>query len=169
MKKIGFKELYLEYPDKTYDVTSSTVPCPYFPKDQLTDNKYSLTYGEWKKIVVCYFKYVLQYLLTGKPFNIPGRLGIFQLKKYKPKRKPVDWKRTNEKYGEWNAENKEKKFVYHTNRHTQGYQPLIKWYRSECKFPFQWHWRFKWSDGVRKYISKEIDKDITIINKWNDA
>lgn len=169
--RITLKEIYLEYDYKYYDVTSSTVPIPYFPKKEIKEHKYSLTYKEWKKVVLVYLKYLVLYLMSGKCFDIPFHMGHLCLKKWKPAKKKIDIRKTMNKYGEINKTlpKGEKKVVYHNNYHTRGYSPLLKWVRDQKKFPYKWHWRFGLSRKNWELISKELMEDSSMINRLIDC
>lgn len=161
-KRITLRDIYLGYSYKFRDIESKTIPIPYFPKDQITQHTHSLTYKEWKKIIQIYLKHLVLYLLTtGFKFKIPSRLGILQLKKYKSKSTP-DWGKTREVYGHTNV-----KPIMFKNTHTQGYKPIIKWYREgqNAKFKFKWYWRFNFTKKVWKTISTEIFSKLNTMNK----
>lgn len=166
-QKVTLKDIYLGYPYKYYDHLSNTIPNPYFPKHEISDHKYKISYKEWKKVVLEYFNILLEYLLTGKNFEIPNQLGLFRLMKYKPLKRKVDFKRTKEIYGEENKSlpKGEKKLIYHMNHHTNGYDPILVWERRDYKFPFKWHWRFDLSRKNFKKVSDILKKDLTVINK----
>ena len=162
------KDIYLMYPHRTYDVSSSTVPRPYFPASEISDDANALPYKEWKLIIRTYFKYLLKYLIAGRDYKLGSRLGELHLRKYKPKKKRgIDFNKTKEKYGEINKTlpKGQKKVVYHMNHHTGGYHPFIKWDRTFTRFMFQWHWRFVLSERNFKIISNELKSDPTMIER----
>lgn len=162
-KRVTLRELYLGYPYKYRDITSSTVPIPYFPKEEITEHKYSLTFKEWKRIIKIYLKHVVIYLLTGFKYKLSSRLGFLQMRKAKSKKIP-DWGKTRKRYGT----TKGVKPLYHKNIHTQGYRPIIKWYREgqNAKFKYKWYWRFNFLDKQWKWISDQIFNNLTIMNKF---
>jgi hypothetical protein len=169
---ITLKNIYLEYPYKTRPVLGNTVPIPYFPKEEITNHKYTISYKEWKNVLIVYFKYIVKYLLTGASYKLPGRLGEFELRRYIPssKNRKINWKKTNELYGEWNKNNPDdRKRIYHANMHTEKYCPFLVWVRhgSEYNFAQRWLWRFKLSKRMWSYISNEILEDSSLINNLN--
>jgi hypothetical protein len=162
-QRVTLRELYLGYSLKTRDIESKTIPVPYFPKSEITTHKHSLTYKEWKRIILIYFKHLVFYLMeTGFSYKIPSRLGLLQIRKYKSKKIP-DWGKTKEVYGTTKV-----KPIYYKNTHTSGYRPIIKWYRSgqEAKFKYKWYWRFNFTPKSWSTVSKAIFSKLTLINKY---
>jgi hypothetical protein len=79
-------------------------------------------------------------------FLLPARVGTLRIKKYKPKifnkdgslkkdKLNPNWKKTNELWNKDPEAKAQKKLVYHTNEHSDGYE--YKWhfsnYRSMCE------------------------------------
>ena len=165
-QRVTLRELYLGYEFKYRDIESSTVPIPYFPKSEITETKYSLTFKQWKKIILIYFKHIVMYLITtGSRFKIPSRLGIFQMKKYRTKNSP-DWAKTRVVYGTTRV-----KPIMFKNTHTQGYKPIIVWLRQgqNGKFKYKWYWRFTLTKKSWKKVSDTIFNKLTTINKLQEA
>jgi len=171
MKKITLKHLYLHYPHKTYDIHSNTVPVPYFPKKEISGHRWKLTYKDWKRIMGVYLKNLTKLLLSGKRTGIPSGLGDFQLRKYKPVHRRINFKATKEKYGEVNKSlpKGKKKIIYHNNRHTQGYCPIFQWYRFNKRFAHKWTWRFKPSRLFMAEVSDRLIKKPHYINQLNEV
>jgi hypothetical protein len=169
-KHITVSDIYLHHPDKTYDINSSTVPKPYFPASEISDNPNALTYQQFRQIADCYLKHTVDHIKTGRSFEIPAKLGTLQLRKYKKKKSPIDFKSTKEVYGEVNETLPagEKKLIRFKNRHTNRRIPVIKWYRKHRKFAFQWHWRIRLSKYAWKQISKELRSNAAAINRLNE-
>jgi len=161
------KELYLQYEYKTYDIHSKSVPVPYFPKHEITDHNFTLTYKEWRRIVMCYIKHLLAYLIEGHLFKIPVQLGTWQLLKRKCRRRRVDIVNTIKRFGEINKtlEPGKKKLVYFNNHHTGGHTPYFKWLRREEKLKYKWHWRFNLCNLNWTIISGRMLKDAAYINQ----
>lgn len=161
-KRITLSDFYLKYPYKYYDVHSNTVPVPYFPKEEITEHKHTLTMAQWKKIILVYFKYVFRYLLTGNRFKLGNNLGYFQIRKYKPKPSDnIDYKILRETG----------KLVPYKNAHTSGYKPLIKWdrsYNDGVKLKYKNHWNFKLTRSKWKEISAFLFKNPLAINRFNN-
>lgn len=137
---IGYKDLYYQYPYKKKH-TKFTSLCT--TKEE-TDHKYTLTYPEWCKIIDCYTKHVLKYLLTGKNVELPYRLGFLKFVKYKTT-KNINWKQTN-KHG---------KIVKQKNMMFGGYWFKIKIKRS-IKIAYQNLWSVKLSKTAFKRTLKEL-------------
>lgn len=168
---ITLRHLYLMYDYKWYDIYSSTVPVPYFPKSEISDHVYKLSFKEWKRIIVSYLKYLLLYLLAGSLFKIPSQLGRLCFRKKKSNGRRVDIGRTTREFGEINRTlpKEKRKFAYFNNHHTAGYTPYIKWLRDTEKLKYKWHWRFNISKRMWKKISNEIMKNPSIMNKFSNS
>lgn len=75
---ITYRDMFLRYPYKckTLDPNSKTVELPYFPKSEIVcDHPYSVTYKEYKAILISYFEKVLHLLRTGGTYKLYSRLG----------------------------------------------------------------------------------------------
>jgi hypothetical protein len=119
-KRIGLEELYLMYPHKVHGVTTR----PYVTKKEHTDNKYSLSYPEWKSILEEYFVEFLDELFVGLPVELPYNLGVLRVKKFKRRIKQSIPKSIS-KYG---VSHKEKGlWVYEKLPMTDGYGLLVDW------------------------------------------
>lgn len=158
--KITLREFYKSYPYPCWDVTSNTVPVPYIPKDKLVcDNKRTLTFKQYRKILSIYARLLTNYLLTGLPIKLPYYLGEIRMFKYKPtKSKPFNidhYLKTGEK-------------LFYKSRHTQGYIPLFKWRRAEKQSRLQNRWIFKCipAKTTWKQISDSLFEKGSIINKF---
>lgn len=94
---IVLPDIYLKYPYKTYDVTSSTIPYPYFPKEEITNEELTLSYKEWMELIQDYFALVRTEMASGKTFDIPNKLGHIAPIKYRRKgiNRSIDWEATN--------------------------------------------------------------------------
>jgi nucleoid DNA-binding protein len=74
-------DLYHDYPyRKNGDVIQSYT---YVPKDEVSKNRFSLTFTEWKEIVEVFFIYLILFLLRGETVRLPGNFGHIQMKKRK--------------------------------------------------------------------------------------
>lgn len=110
-----------------------------FKEDSVSQSLHSKVLNSFNK------KLVRSILTDAFEYILPHRLGVLRIKKYKPqlldkdgnlrkhKLKP-NWKATNELWERSEEARKNKKLVYHTNEHSDGYQ--YKWhfsnYRSTC-------------------------------------
>jgi len=163
---ITLQDFYKQYNYPCQDlnkIKKGIVPLPYIPKDKINCNhKYSLTYKEWKTIIMKLFYYLVSYLLTGKDLELPFFMGHWRLKKYKPNRKHpridlLHYMKTGEK-----------KFIKFPE--TDGYEWLFKWKRSgkNCKLKYKWHWKVKFIKSVSRRINQEINKNPSIIYRFTD-
>jgi hypothetical protein len=110
---ITLQELYLFYRYKWYDINSSTVPTPYFPKSEISEHPYKLSKQEWLKVASTYIELLFQSLLSGIDYNIPLGLGNLAFNKVKIARD-----RNANKYNE---------FIV---RWCDGYFPRLIWNKS---------------------------------------
>lgn len=161
-QRITLKDLYIGYTHKTYDTTSNTVPDPYFPKTEISDHAFAMTYIEWATAVRIYHDLLLDYLLTtGKSFKLRSNLGFLQIMKYKPIKHPkVDAKASKEQGRE----------VLFKNNHTQGWSPYVKWlklYKDGVRLKYKLHWKITFTKKAWSKVSKYIMEDFTRINKYN--
>lgn len=109
-------------------------------KDSISSSIYSKVLNDFNKGIS---KEILE---NAYEFVLPQRLGIIRIKKYKQKVKidnqgnldtsnlSPNWKATNELWAKNAEAKKQKKRLFHTNEHSDGYQ--YKWhfsnYRSVC-------------------------------------
>jgi len=94
---ISPKHFFKKYPYKT---TKSGMRSNIVAANELSDHPYRLTQGEYTKIIQTYFKYLAEYLITGKIYKFPvPRLGSIKLVKLKwqPKINFVLFKKTGHK------------------------------------------------------------------------
>lgn len=140
---IGFRDLYYQYPYKKKH-TKFTSLCT---NKEETDHKYTLDYIEWKKIIKCYIKHYLMVLVSGKNIEMPYRLGILKLIRYRTT-KPINWKQTK-KYS---------KIIKQKNIAFGGYWFKLKWTRSR-KFSNGQHWKVKLTRKGFKTVHDELKKN----------
>lgn len=157
--RIVLDDLYLMYPHKTRDIHSKTVPFPYFPKDQITNNKYSLTAKEWKEVIHAYLRNMELYLHTGKKFKLGARMGNIQIRKAKHSGKSyVAYRET----GIWKKMN---------NEHVKGYRPLLKWDVNkidDCPLKFKRIWTIRFTKSPWKRLMAKIESNFSMINTFID-
>jgi len=152
MKKKTLADLYLNYPDKKY--IEGTIPRPYFPKTECTNNKYSLNYKQWSEIVYCYFFYVKEFLFSGNIFTIPNMLGTLQFKKYRSNSK-INWKETK----------LQEKRIYFKNLKTSGYTAVLKWKKNKQGFSTAGFWRVRPNATFKKeWFNHFQDNPNTLLN-----
>ena len=118
-KRVGLKELYMMYAHKKQVGESK----PYVPVKERTDDEYSVTFDEWKEILYKHFGEILDTLFEGLPVELPYKLGVLRLKKYK--RSKVSFAKSIKKYGHTHRENR----VWVTDKMamSEGYGLLVDW------------------------------------------
>jgi hypothetical protein len=169
---IVLSDIYKRYPYKTYNVHSTTVPFPYFNKNEITSHKFSLTYAIWKKILVCYFKHIYNQLYLGHEFEIPNQIGSLRFLKRKRKNPKVDWVKTNKEFKEENLSlpKGQKKTAFFPMTGVFGrYVVILKWMRTGTPLKYKWMWRFSPALTKMKTYGKVLNKDTSLINRLNDV
>lgn len=162
-KKITIKQLYQRYNYPCWDISlleKNIVPLPYIPKDKvICDHKYSLTYTEWKKIVITLFANMMLLLETGLKIKLPHRIGLLQLKKIRGT--SIDKIHL--------AKTGEIKKVRHV--HTNGYKPILKWSRfnQDANFANKSLWKINFLKPRWRKLIRDIEKDFSKINKLIDV
>lgn len=162
LSKVPYKriaDIYLMYPYKCWDFNSTTIPKPYVPKEEVVcGHQFSLTYKEFKTIIMVYLNYLKQYLLDGNEFKMPQMLGYLEFVKYKGR--AVD-------YGHFHNNNKEIKL--YINKHSEGYRPKLMWKRrqKDARLRYRWSWRMRPCTRFRNLIGKRIKEDLTFFQRLN--
>lgn len=158
-QRITLQELYQKgYTYPCWDLellNKNIVPRPYVPISKLKcDHEYALDFYKWREIVDTYLKYLLLYLRTGKEFKLPFFMGFLQLRRYKGGGH------------DWQYWKKYKVLRKYKNVHTQGYRPVIKWYRhtKHCRLNKRWHWKIDLTPKAWSEYSDWLMKDFTRIN-----
>lgn len=160
-QRVTMYDIYLRYPHKWKDVHSNTVPKPYFPNEEITNNRFSLSYKEWRNIMNELVKEYADLLLSGKKLDPKKAMGYFQLHRYKPARPNLDFKHYRE--------TGEKR--YEKNPHTDGFCPLIVWnrsYKTKAKLKYKSYWKISFTDMIWKIISRRLLKDGNYIYNFDE-
>lgn len=148
MSKTTLIDFFLKYPHKDKpDV--NYVSLPYFPKTEISNHKYKMTYKDYKALMVCYFKYVTDYLLRGDDYLIPSRLGKLFLLKYKI-----------EDIGN-------KKSFYNgfiNNIHSNNFRVIVRWEHTKYPVPLGKYWKLSTVKTFNEKLFKWLTGDITNIN-----
>lgn len=177
----GIRLFYLRYPFKKITYPSHL---PFVPKEEDTNEKFSLKYDDWRKIIQIYFKYLLLFLLSGQTYRFTSRCGGFFLGKYKPvkKGKNIDMGKTEKYYARLTGLSDKREiwkhirsipkeervmFKYH-NKEIDGYKWLVRWTRKEYTFAFKYHWRFQLARAQYNWLDKIIKQDRTLIYNITD-
>jgi len=136
---VGMPFIFLGY---RYLKTSNNV---YVKKKYQSEHEYALTYREWSNIIQIYFKYLWQFLLTGRKYELRN-IGVLRLCKYEAT-PIIDWVKTLDKgvvtrvsdlrlnrkyfYLNWNKYKKKVKWINYWKVRVGRpyYVPQIKHYR----------------------------------------
>lgn len=105
------------------------------------DRKNYVSKVKYTEILTSFLERLVFFIITsGKEVTIPSRLGTFQVVKFKPKRRQVDFGATNKLYGEYNKTAEVKKVVYHKS---DKYKPFFKWCKVKANFKNKTKMSFK--------------------------
>lgn len=148
-----------------------------------SDHKYSLNFKKWVTIMSIYYKYVLQFMMEGKTYNIK-KLGSFRLARYKTKSYNINWKRTLNDYGIENTDRDKKKklaekanyeaikLAHYSNYKLKGHRIVLDWNKKGIRLPHIKFWGAKVPYSLNLYIFKyfmdnphEVDK-LPILKKY---
>lgn len=132
-------------------------------------SKYYCTKTDYKKISLLFFKLLSKEIIdNGYVFKMPNRLGTIKVVKFKAaKKRSIDWKTTNELYGEYNKNNTDKKRVYFNNEHSEGYS-VRYWWEASRWLKYNMLYRFKPTRANNRYLNKQIKDNNSIINYTED-
>lgn len=158
--RITLKEIYLKYPHKWKDPSSSTIPVPYFPNEEISGSDYALSYKAWKEIVDALIEGYIDILFEGKKLDPQKAMGYFILTKYK-NTTTVDYEELK----------KSGKVTTHKNNHTGGYAPFLLWdnsYKTLAKVSKKSYWRISFTHKVWKKFSTKLLEDSSQIYKLRD-
>lgn len=169
--KFTHSHAYMDYPYKKLTIRNNKIihSTMYISKKEDTDYKHSLTYDEWKNIVFTFLDELFKYLITGKLFIVPHGFGVMRLKKRKLKsidRKYIDYAKTKELYGEYNntVEKEERKYIYHTNKHTQDYIVRFYWHKNLNSLPISRFFKFRLNRTAKSRLAKYLKSNIDAVN-----
>lgn len=163
MKSVGFSDLFLLYPYKTISAQEvNTIPVTRVTKDTLVnDHAYSLDYKTWKTIVCAIFDYIVHYLKSGKRFVLPGAMGSFRVKKWRPNRIKI---------GESASYNPLFKNMKMGKLNSDVNKPILKWDRKYyCSLPQRYLWVIKMPLGNWKKIKNYLQEDIARTDRLIEA
>lgn len=111
------------------------------------------------------FNTLLAEMITdGHTFKVPGRGGNIRMKKFKSNGKKIDYRRTEEVYGEdvWEKNRQlppeEKMIIHHTNKHSDGWAARW-WWRASKWWKFTGLYRFTATRTNQRMINKKISSD----------
>lgn len=104
-------------------------------------DKVPITREEYKKIMILFFtKFAEKLISTGERCEFPAKLGALQMRKYKSKKKNIDYNTTNKVYGEYNKSqpNELKKYVYFP----RAVKPILTWAKDTATFKNRQYYMF---------------------------
>ncbi len=127
------KHIYQHYPFKKH--SEKYWKNVYVKKKDRTDTEFSLKWEEWERIVACYKEKVLEYLFTGKQFDVPAKMGDMRLMKIKPKRtRMINWQDTAKYYGDQShLPPSQRKYIRQKLERTHGYFLFLHWRKKDIK------------------------------------
>lgn len=176
--KTTLAKFYDRYP---YKKRKCNTCLPYVPKEEESDHKFALTYNDWKDIILIYFKWLCMHLLSGRAYRFSGRMGEFQIVKYKSNKKNhnVDMNKMVQYYGKESGltdlheiqryikEEVDNPILFkHANHHTQGWKWIVAWFRKDYNMAFKYHWQFSLSlRNSWRLIDNQFKKDRGLIHR----
>jgi len=127
------KHIYQHYPFKKHN--EQFWKNVYVKKKDRTDNEHSLDWPEWNRIVTLYKQKVLDYLFTGRQFDVPAKMGDMRVMKVKPRKvRMIDWQTTWKIYGkQQDVPVSEKRFIRQKLELTHGYYLFLQWRKRDIK------------------------------------
>lgn len=128
-------------------------------------SKYYCDKKNYKAISLLFFKLLSKEIIdNGLNFKLPNRLGHIRVVKFKAsKKRSIDWKTTNEVYGEHNKISTEKKRIYFNNEHSEGFAARF-WWESSRWLKYNTLYRFQPTRFNNRYLNKQIKDNNSIIN-----
>jgi hypothetical protein len=133
--------------------------------DYISEYSGKCTRQQYKDIIFMYFELVYQRLLTGYSTRLPESLGYLSLKKTKSR--TINWKKTNELFGDHNKDNKTKKRIYNRNEHTDGYAIFVVWENTNHVIPRKSFFKFSFNRITKRRIAKQLMITPEIIGNFN--
>lgn len=162
LKQKALSHIFPHYPYKKRHAPNITRPA-IKNWEFVEDHELSLNWSQWKILSIIYLKLIGQFLLSGSPVTLPNRMGIFKMYKYKY---PDTTQRPDfnhyRKTGEWKL---------FKNNHTNGYGPIVYWHRGKNQGDFRrkWFWSIRLNRTYKKYLSKEIKKNPSLLFSYDDV
>lgn len=149
-------DIYKGYRFKKRHITinkegKNIVHAPYIPLKESTNEEFSLTFPEWKKLVNEYWNIVVDELVEGNQFELPKGLGhIRMMKKFTTQIR---------------------KGKIYRNNHTGGYSPFLVWNRFKAgTFKHKMWYIFNISRKKQwSRVSKAIKKTPHLIHRYDET
>jgi hypothetical protein len=117
----------------------------FYKEQQLEKGKTPVSLSDYRKIIRKFNDAVCTSIVEcSDEFRMPYRLGYLRIRKFKQRLKidadgklitkhlEPDWQATKQLWAENEKAKEEKKLVWHTNKHTQGYYYKWYWDKSAC-------------------------------------
>lgn len=100
----------------------------------------------------------------GYEYKLPQRMGHLMVRKFKSDKRQVDWNSTKKFFGEENKNlpKGEKKIIYHSNKHSAGYNARW-WWRKEHYISFNLPYKFTAIRKNKRSLAKKIKSDNVIL------
>ena len=146
--KMTLLHFYKDYP---YKKRKCATCLPYVTIDENSNHEYAITYTEWKKIILSYFKHTVLFLLNGYTYYFHSGMGELKLIKKKINKKKVDigrtilhfMKRSSKTRAEAIEELKTtKERLYYFNPELDGYKWKAAWFRKGFNVKYLNLWGF---------------------------
>lgn len=136
----------------------------YYNHYKLNCNKHDK--NTYKNIINSFFEILSKKIIHDNfEFKLPKRLGVIQLRKFKPTVKlkdgkivknfnPIDFKKTKDLWNRDEQAKKDKILVRHLNKHTKGFIFRIKYYYTSANYKNKKIYTFTAIRRIKKLITK---------------
>lgn len=136
--------------------------------------KESVARQEYLKICADFMLFMIDKVLKGHVVRIPSRLGLLYIKGVKQKIKIIDnkivgaapdWSATKKLRAKNPQANAERRMVYYTNNHTDGYRYRFFWSKKNVYVEFKTLYSLRMTKKNKSLASKMILKGVEYITK----
>lgn len=134
----------------------------------------TLTIAQYRAVLNCFFKTVVQYLYEGMQVILPYSFGSLFIigKSYKLKRfengqynLPIDWPETYKLWNSCQVCKDNKQYIYYTNEHTNGVVYKPKFSIANMHYRFREMYNFKFNRDFKRDLAKLIKSGKTFYTK----
>ena len=174
-EKMTLLHFYKEYP---YKKRKCATCLPYVSIEDDSKHDYSLTYTEWKKIILSYFKHILLYLLNGYTYYFHSGMGEIRILRKKIIKKKVDIGRTILHFMKRNSKTREeaieelkgtKERLYYFNPELNGYKWRVVWFRKGYNVKYLNLWGFMLQrQSAYKFVNEYLKKNPDTLFKLSE-
>jgi len=135
--------------------------------DNLPNSTNYVNNKTFKKVTLLFFKLLSNEIIeNGYEYKVPSGMGYIFIKKFKPKKKAIDFKLTNELYAKYNKDNPtNKKVIYHKNNHSFGYAGRWYWNKTNAILPNKGLYKLEPIRNNKRKLAASIKQNNTI-NKY---